>query len=159
MSSHLTAAQNTTASAAAAVIAATIKFNSQTAAINAVAALRGRTATAADFVLDAAGLALRASKDSVYAGKLRQWNENRASAAADHARVMARPEVLLAIQADLDRAAAEIASVRPAQELYDALIRQQDAARGPSGATPVKKPKPPKKVPKKPAPKPKGRRR
>lgn len=139
MSSHLTAAQNTTASASAAVIAAVIKFNSQTAAIN-------------------AGVALRASKDSVYAGKLRQWNENRASQAAENARVMAQPEVLLAIQADLDRAAAEIASVRPAQELYDALMRQQDAARGPKGATPVKKPKPAKKAPKKPLKKPKGRR-
>lgn len=140
MSSHLTAAQNTTAGAAAAVIAAAIKFNSQTAAIN-------------------AGAALRASKDSRYAAKLRHWNENRARAAAEQARDMARPEVLLAIQADLDRAAAEIASVRPAQELYAALMRQQDAARGPEGATPVKNPKPPKKVPKKPVPKPKGRRR
>ena len=139
MSSHLTAAQNAAASASAAVIAAVIKFNSQTAAIN-------------------AGAELRASKDSVYAGKLRQWNENRARAAADHARVMATPEAQLAIQADQARAAAEIASVRPAQELYDALIRQQDAARGPSGTTPVKKLKPAKKAPKKPLKKPKGRR-
>ena len=147
-------AQTQSATSPNAVTAAVRNSNSQSA----VSALRGRTATAADFLLDAAGLALRAKKEAEYAGKVRQWNENRARAAADHARVMATPEAQLAIQADQARAAAEIASVRPAQELYDALIRQQDAARGPSGTTPVKKLKPAKKAPKKPLKKPKGRR-